>query len=139
MNKIYQVLCIDYRNYMVWKSQNFTVTNRIMIAFKNSWKLLFQFSLMNLIVNWFHGINLKFFHTLVNYGKNFVKSTTFKCFHDFFQVSVNSAVFPPHSVEKWKIWSHWKNISSNQLYSNLFSKNVTFTKFLPKKCETKVL
>ena len=29
-----------------------------------------------------------------------------------------------------------KNISSNQLFSNFF-KNVTFTNFLPKMCETK--
>ena len=25
------------------------------------------------------------------------------------------------TVEKWKIWSHWQNISSNQLWSNFFS------------------
>ena len=31
---------------------------------------------------------------------------------------------------------HEKNISSNQITSNFFSKGVTFTKFLPKKCET---
>ena len=30
-----------------------------------------------------------------------------------------------------------KNISSNQRFSNLFSKNVDFTKFLPKKFECK--
>ena len=37
-----------------------------------------------------------------------------------------------HSVEKWKIYSHWKKISSNQLFSNFFSKTVTFTRFSPK-------
>ena len=37
----------------------------------------------------------------------------------------------PHSVEKREILSHQKNISSNQLFSNLFSKTVTFTEFLP--------
>ena len=42
-----------------------------------------------------------------------------------------------HSVEKWKIYSHWKNISSNQLFSDFVSKNVIFTEFLPKKCESK--
>ena len=36
-----------------------------------------------------------------------------------------------HSVEKREIISHQKNISSNQLFRNLFSKTVTFTKFLP--------
>ena len=36
-----------------------------------------------------------------------------------------------HSVEKW-IFSDRRNISSNQLLSNFFSKNVTFTKFSPK-------
>ena len=34
-----------------------------------------------------------------------------------------------------EILSHQKNISSNQLFSNLFSKTVTFTKFLPKMSE----
>ena len=44
-----------------------------------------------------------------------------------------------HSVEKWKIYSHWRKISSNQLFSNFFSKTVTFTKFLSKKCEREFL
>ena len=42
-----------------------------------------------------------------------------------------------HSVEKWKIYCHWKKISSNQLFSNFFSKNVIFTKFLLKICGSK--
>ena len=33
---------------------------------------------------------------------------------------------------KRKIYSHWKNILSNHLFSIFFSKNVAFTKFLPK-------
>ena len=36
------------------------------------------------------------------------------------------------SMEKREILSHQRKISSNQLFSNLFSKTVTFTKFLPK-------
>ena len=40
-----------------------------------------------------------------------------------------------HTVEKRIILSHQKNISSNQLFSNLFSKTVTFTNFLPKLSE----
>ena len=40
-----------------------------------------------------------------------------------------------HSVEKQEILSHQKNISSNQLFSNLFSKTVTLTKFLIKMRE----
>ena len=40
-----------------------------------------------------------------------------------------------HSVEKQEILSHLKNISSDQLFSNLFSKTVIFTKFLPKMRE----
>ena len=32
-----------------------------------------------------------------------------------------------------------KNISSNQLFSDFFSKNVDFTENLPKKCEIKFL
>ena len=45
-----------------------------------------------------------------------------------------------HIVVEYEIYSHWKNISSNHLFSNFFSKTVTFTmftKFLPKKCESK--
>ena len=42
-----------------------------------------------------------------------------------------------HNVEKWKIYSHWENISSNQLFIDFFSKNVAFTKILPKKREIK--
>ena len=42
-----------------------------------------------------------------------------------------------HFVEKFKIYSHQKNISSNQFFSNSFSKPVTFTKFLPKMSERK--
>ena len=37
-----------------------------------------------------------------------------------------------HSVVNWKKYSHQKNVSSNQLCSNFFSKNIAFTKFLPK-------
>ena len=39
------------------------------------------------------------------------------------------------TVEKWKILSHQKNISWNQLFSNFFSKTIGFTKFLSKKCD----
>ena len=38
-----------------------------------------------------------------------------------------------------KIYSHRKNISSNHLFSNFFSKNDAFTKFLPEKCESKLI
>ena len=37
-----------------------------------------------------------------------------------------------HNVEKLEIPSHLKNISSNQLFSDLFSKTVTFTKYFPR-------
>ena len=43
-----------------------------------------------------------------------------------------------HNVEKWKIYSHWENISSNQLFSDFFSKNVAFTKILPKSTRSAV-
>ena len=49
----------------------------------------------------------------------------------------NFHIVSAHSVEKWKILSHWKKISSNQLFSSFVSKNVVFTKFLSKKCESK--
>ena len=51
-------------------------------------------------------------------------------------------VFPHcavHSVEKREILSHWKEISSNQLFSNFFSKTIAFTNFLRKKCEREFL
>ena len=44
-----------------------------------------------------------------------------------------SAIFTPHSAIKLRIHSQQRNISSNQLFSYFFSKNVAFTKFLPKK------
>ena len=31
-----------------------------------------------------------------------------------------------HSMEKWKLYSHQKDFSSNQLFNNFFSKNVTY-------------
>ena len=40
---------------------------------------------------------------------------------------------PFHTVEKWKIYSHQRIFPSNQLFSNLYSKCVDFTKFLQKK------
>ena len=33
----------------------------------------------------------------------------------------------------WKLRTHRKNISSNHLFSNFYSKTITFTKILPKK------
>ena len=41
-------------------------------------------------------------------------------------------VRPHYTVEKWKIYSHQYIFPSNQLFSDLFSKCVVFTKFLPK-------
>ena len=40
-----------------------------------------------------------------------------------------------HNVEKQEIYSRWKNISWNLIFSNFFRNNVAFTKFLSKKCE----
>ena len=40
------------------------------------------------------------------------------------------------TVEITEIYSHWKNVLSNHLFSNFFSKSVTFTKFLPKMRES---
>ena len=48
-------------------------------------------------------------------------------------------LFTLQSVEKWEILSHWKCFSSNQLFSNFFSKTIAFTKFLRKKCEREFL
>ena len=46
-----------------------------------------------------------------------------------------STLCATHIVEKRVILSHWKKDSSNQVVSKFFSENVTFTKFLRKKCE----
>ena len=95
------------------------------------------------------------------FGKTFVKATFLlkkllnRWFDEFFLVRVNFSSF--HStlwctiiVIQSLIFSHailWKNekfcfpkifFSSNQLFSNFFSKNVAFTKFSPKMCETKL-
>ena len=63
-----------------------------------------------------------------------------KCSRKFFNLEIFSTIFLRwrsiqlcivvlKSVEKWEIYSHRKNISSNQLFSNFFSKNVAFTNF----------
>ena len=44
---------------------------------------------------------------------------------------------PQDNVEKMKIYSNQIFFSSNQLFSNFFSKNVAFSKFLPKIRESK--
>ena len=88
------------------------------------------------------------YRNLVSYsfGKNFVKATFLlnkllkSCFDEiFFSVRPIFLFFHNvglsltlYSVEKREILSHLRNISSNQLFSNLFSKTVTFMKFLPK-------
>ena len=77
------------------------------------------------------------------FGKNFVKVTVLlkkllkSWFHEnFFQWERISRFSTLCSVEKWKIYSHWNFFPSNQLFSDLFSKCVAFTKFLPKKRES---
>ena len=49
------------------------------------------------------------------------------------KINVNFTKNSLFQLEKWKIYSHGKNISSNQL----FSKDVIFTKFLQKMFESK--
>ena len=44
-------------------------------------------------------------------------------------------MLPTHNVEKGEILCHWKKISSNQPFSNFFSKTIAITKSLRKKCE----
>ena len=62
--------------------------------------------------------------------RNFCKKIVGEKFANFHTVQC-------HSVEKREILSHRKKISWNQLFSNFFSETVTFTKFLPKKRESK--
>ena len=47
-------------------------------------------------------------------------------------------IFPFHTVEKREILPHSKLFSSNQLFSNFFSKTITFTKFLRKNVWEKI-
>ena len=54
-----------------------------------------------------------------------------------FKMSVPPSVV--HSVENWKIHSHRNFFSSNEVFSNLISENVVFTKNLSKKCKSKYL
>ena len=72
-------------------------------------------------------VNFRNFHTVAN-----------KCDHDS-QDKIKFFFPSNHSVEKREILSHWKKISSNQLFSNLFSKTNAFTKFLRKNCEREFL
>ena len=54
--------------------------------------------------------------------------------HIFRQINFSKVLY---IVVISEIYSHWKNISSNHLFSNFFSKHVAFTKFLPKMRESK--
>ena len=66
-----------------------------------------------------------------NFGKIFVKST----------LLLKASWFHAKSSKQKSefilvcVCSHWKKISSNQLFSNFFSKTVTFTKVLLKICK----
>ena len=51
-----------------------------------------------------------------------------------FHTVLRKSYFYGTQCEKTRNSLSQKNISSNQLFSNLFSKTVTFTKFLPKMC-----
>ena len=55
-------------------------------------------------------------------SRNFCQKRVRVKFRNFHTVRV-------HIVEKQEVPSHWRNISSNQLFSNLFGKTVTLTKF----------
>ena len=59
----------------------------------------------------------------------------FLCYH-LLMLPLCERLIHIHSVVKWKN-SQQKNISSNQLFSNFFSKNGAFTKFLSKMYERK--
>ena len=88
-----------------------------------------------------------FLPTLTPFGgqkcSNFSSKTGFSQIFCLKCVRVNfcnfHSVIHTHSVEKWEILSHWKFFSSNQLFSNFFSKTIAFTKFLRKKCEREFL
>ena len=78
------------------------------------------------------------------FGKNFVKPIILLKRVDltkYFLVRARVFFILPHctlhSVVKSKIYSHQKNISSNHLFSDFFSKIVAFTNFLPKMSESK--
>ena len=67
-----------------------------------------------------------------------IKKLLKRCFDEFFTLphAVHCAL---HSVEKREILSQWKKISSNQIFSNFFSKTITFTNILRTKCEREFL
>ena len=75
-----------------------------------------------------------FFHTELELWVYFRNQYCTSRFHEIFAEELWK-----HSVEKREILSHWKKISSNQLFSNFFSKTIAFTKFLRKKCEREFL
>ena len=66
----------------------------------------------------------------------FLKRPFWRNFHKIF---VRLKWTHVHSVEKLEILSHQSFFSWNQLFSNFFSKYVTFTKFFYKKCEREFL
>ena len=99
-------------------------------------------------LDWFDGKNcvaVKFsqvFHIIYVKTTQLVLTgiTLYADFTKFFtkwgQNSAISKFSTIHSVENWMIFSQ-RFFSSNQVSSSFFCKTITFTKFLPKKCESK--
>ena len=70
----------------------------------------------------------------------FQKNYTENWFHEIFsqrfrETNLVVSYSQCERVEKQEILYHWKKISSNQLFSNFYSKTNAFTKFLRKKSE----
>ena len=77
-------------------------------------------------------ISSKQLHTITTSNRLLIwRKNSVRCFSFFHTVL--------HTVEKWKIYSYQSFFPSNQLFSNLFSKCVAFTKYLPKKRESNFL
>ena len=78
-------------------------------------KWIFVYHLRNILWNQFYVVFTEFIlKKVICMYKNFVHSAVHR------------------SVEKREIISHWKKISSNQPFSNFFSKTIAFTKCLQK-------
>ena len=105
----HNISCDKGFHFTVWKNEKFSLT-----------EIFFVKSTTYLVISLVKPL----------FSRNFCEKRVRENFRNFHSV---------HSVEKRKIWSHQKNISSNQLFSNFFSKTIVFTKFLLRNCEREFL
>ena len=115
-----RILEFDFTKFQLWKNLIFDLTNFTALFLKEK----FDFTKKNVdLTNLSNLTKATYMHNMHCICR-LKKVLIFRKFNFAFITQCGKTII-----------SHLKNISSNQLFSNLFSKTVTFTKFLPKMRE----